>query len=509
MQIAKLKSASERGARLTDLKTRSGVNLGDLKADLKELQKVLAAEKNDAAASEYIREMANDEGWFMLMLKTKVKICKFTPRRINGHTRQDMIALGRQDFEMHMSSRPNVGELTASTAFLTHPDRPEYEGVITDPDAPPVVGKYLNLYSGWGVIPKKGDATPFLNHIREIICSGDDELYDYVVKLVALTVQYPGRRSGVLMTLIGDEGVGKGVFLNTIYTWFGQHGFRAGKPEQLTGKHNAHLVDVLFVLADEAFFAGDAKNGDALKGLITEPTITIEPKFMDASETDNKLSVMASTNHDHAVRMSPSDRRNIPIKVSDARKQDASYFGPLIKWLEGDGKAFALHHFLHNVDVSDFDAQRDRPNVQVMLDQKMATLSHDWLFWRECIDMGHWFARDGHIGTQPHGMAVKPGKGPQEPYEPFTKPNLPDPRAEQWYLKEDIYENYLQWHNYTRQRGTPVSGSIFWKNVRKWAATSDECFTRPRNDDGSPGKERVLLPPFDGLEVSLHAYLST
>ena len=161
------------------------------------------------------------------------------------------------------------------------------------------------------------------------------------------------------------------------------------------------------------------------------------------------------------------------------------------------------------MDLTGFDAQRDRPNVQAMIDQKLSTLSHDWLYWRECIDMGHWFARDGHSGSQPQGMAVKPEKGPQGPDEPFTKPKLPDPRADLLYLKEDIYENYLQWHNYTRQRGAPVSGKDFWLHVRKWAAPGDECFSRPRNDDGSVGRRRVLLPPFDCLEVSLSAYLST
>ena len=48
------------------------------------------------------------------------------------------------------------------------------------------------------------------------------------------------------------------------------HAMQITHSKHLTGSFNAHMRTVLFMFADEAFFAGDRANEGALKGLITE-----------------------------------------------------------------------------------------------------------------------------------------------------------------------------------------------------------------------------------------------
>ena len=48
------------------------------------------------------------------------------------------------------------------------------------------------------------------------------------------------------------------------------HALQITHAKHLTGAFNAHMRTVLFMFADEAFFAGDKANEGALKGLITE-----------------------------------------------------------------------------------------------------------------------------------------------------------------------------------------------------------------------------------------------
>ena len=50
--------------------------------------------------------------------------------------------------------------------------------------------------------------------------------------------------------------------------------------DHVTGKHNDHLETLLKLGADEALFAGDPRHRNALYSLITEPTMTVEPKFI-------------------------------------------------------------------------------------------------------------------------------------------------------------------------------------------------------------------------------------
>ena len=65
----------------------------------------------------------------------------------------------------------------------------------------------------------------------------------------------------------------------------------------------------IFLLGDEAFYAGDKAHVGILKTIITEPTLTIEGKFRDAILVPNFLHVMLTANAEWVVPASLSARR--------------------------------------------------------------------------------------------------------------------------------------------------------------------------------------------------------
>ena len=58
--------------------------------------------------------------------------------------------------------------------WLRHQKRRQYEGLVFAPGQE--TPGYYNLWRGFAVEPKHGNCSLYLNHIRDVIASGDDEI---------------------------------------------------------------------------------------------------------------------------------------------------------------------------------------------------------------------------------------------------------------------------------------------------------------------------------------------
>src|SRR5260370_37867922 len=97
-------------------------------------------------------------------------------------------------------------------------------------------------------------------------------------------------------------------------------------PDHVIGKHNQHLETLLSLCADEALFTGDMRHRNALYSLITEPTITVEPKFIGAYSASNFINIDLLSNMDHVVFVGPTARRLFIPTVSENKIRDMEYF---------------------------------------------------------------------------------------------------------------------------------------------------------------------------------------
>jgi hypothetical protein len=275
------------------------------------------------------------------------------------------------DIWMHDKSRREVRRLTLMPGAKSGYD--------------PTTGDF-NLWQGWGVVPHEPDSEHSWKrlriHIKQIVANGNKKHAAYILNWLAYCVKNPARRPEVALVLIGCEGAGKGILLNTMVHLFGRHGLRLDKKEQLTGKHNRHLQDAVFVFADEAFFAGDPSAIGPLKGMITEKSLQIEPKFVDSYSLPNYRKFAMSSNETWVVNADLEARRYAVFHVSDARTGDRQYFKAIMDDLEHGGCEAMLHDLL-NRDLADFEV-RDFPQTKALLDQKK--LSWDdvtaWYFER-------------------------------------------------------------------------------------------------------------------------------
>ena len=138
---------------------------------------------------------------------------------------------------------------------------------------------------------------------------------------------------------------------------FGRHYMTITNPRQLLGNFNAHLIDKVLVLADEAVWGGDKTNEGILKVMISEDKRVIEIKGKDAFEVDNCTAYGICSNNDWVVPVGRQERRFLILRTAGLHQGDFEYWDSLYDTmsLEGGGLARMLYD-LQQISLEDMGA---------------------------------------------------------------------------------------------------------------------------------------------------------
>jgi len=229
-----------------------------------------------------------------------------------------------------------------------------------------VVGDTLNTWPGFAVQSRKPEGKSgaagcqlMLDHIKNVLCSGNEEHYDYFIKREAKIIQERCRTEIGMILRSMAEGTGKGFYEKHVHgKLLGSAYMQVTHPEHVIGKHNQHLENLLVLCADEALFAGDPRHRNALYSLITEPTIAVEPKFVGVYSAPNFVNVDLLSNMDHVVSVGPTARRLFVPTVSEDKVGDLEYFAKIESQLQNGGYEALLYHLQHEINLRDFDVRK-------------------------------------------------------------------------------------------------------------------------------------------------------
>lgn len=299
-----------------------------------------------------------------------------------------------KDFYANQKISDGDRQIKLGHHWLTHPDRRQYDGVVFSPGLD--VPNYYNLWRGFAVEPQEGCCEHYLAHIREVIASGIEEIFEYVLNWLADLVQNPSRRPGVAIVLRGDQGTGKGAFVTQLLKILGPHALHVSLSKRLVGGFNNHLKDALLVFSDEAFWAGDKGAEGTLKALITEDTFSIEPKGVDCFTVKNHLRLILATNNDWACPAGLEERRFFTLDVSNVHMQETEYFKTMFDEMDNGGREALLHFLLHR-DISGVDL-RKFPKTAALFEQKLFSMNPMQKFWYEILMNGALDAESGYWG---------------------------------------------------------------------------------------------------------------
>lgn len=270
---------------------------------------------------------------------------------IEFHLRDGFLAMYSNKY-VEVSDGKNTTQVPVGKWWLSHPNRRQYRDVVFFPNRD--FDDSMNLWRGFGVEAVPGDCQPFLDHIRKVVCRGNQTHYDYLIKWMANAVQNPHIPGQVAVVMRGGQGTGKGTFGNLFGKLFGTHYKYVSNPKHVTGQFNSMLTDAVLVFADECFAANDRAAEGALKSLITESTLRVEPKGVDNMEARNCVHLIMATNSEWAISADMDDRRFFVLDVDKVHQADVGYFTRIRQQMEAGGYEALLYMLMH-MDLSTFN----------------------------------------------------------------------------------------------------------------------------------------------------------
>jgi len=203
-------------------------------------------------------------------------------------------------------------------------------------------GLMVNQWKGWGVEPAEQrvldeQVEPFITYIREVICSGNEEHYEWVMGWLADMVQWPGSKPGTALVLVGVQGAGKTFLGEHIMGKIvgGSHYAQIKDITKLTDKFNTVIDNKIFIQCDEAIHSYQKDVASRLKSVISDGSITIEPKGVNAYQKPNHMRLLFTSNEETRAMFidpSPYERRFSVIKVSASKAMDLNYWSFMHLW---------------------------------------------------------------------------------------------------------------------------------------------------------------------------------
>lgn len=238
-----------------------------------------------------------------------------------------------------------------------------YKYTVFDPNPKFKDPKTFNFWTGF-VEPIKGDVTPFLNHIDNLI-EGTAEQKAHIIKLIGYTVKFPHIRTDTTIILQGKQGSGKTTISETLRAMCPNHTAVVDNLVELLTSFNHEYHHTKYFLHEESIFSGDKKTNELIKPLITGITRKSRIKNITSVEIQNYSFHIFTSNNDNPVRIEDSDRRHNAFTCSSKLIGYKSYFKTYYDWLNNGGANALVHFFQNEVDYTHFE-----PTISIETDAK-------------------------------------------------------------------------------------------------------------------------------------------
>ncbi len=242
--------------------------------------------------------------------------------------------------------------LNSETRRMVRPDQ-----LVFDPsDAvdPPCI----NLFGGFGCVPKEGDCGPILELLYHL-CSESAatpsevaRVVDWQMKWLALPLQRPGTKMRTALVYHGAQGAGKNLFFEIMVAIYGKCGLVVGQ-DQLEDKFNDWASQKCFLIGDEVVAKQELYHQkNKLKAFITGETIQINTKMLPLRTERNHVNVVFLSNELQPLALEDGDRRYFVIYTPPRRQDDL--YKRVAACLRNGGYAAFLHHLLE-YPIEDFN----------------------------------------------------------------------------------------------------------------------------------------------------------
>ena len=363
----------------------------------------------------------------------------------------------------------------------------------TDKENPDI----FNVWKGYDIseeIAEKFDeeeARPILDHILSCWCNGDEEAFEYVLNYFAWILQFPHKKSGVVLCLRSKQGGGKGVIISKLGEIIGDNHFcQNSNANYLFGDFNGQLEGKILVNLDEAFWGGDKKMEGQMKNKITEKNQTINKKNKEAYMISCYANYIISTNNDWFAGTTEDDRRYYCLELDNKysgrmTKEKEEYFNPIVK-----APAGAFAKILYNRDLKYFNPRifKKTPLLQEQVERNWNPVK---VWWNKVLQEGGW------EGTECGSTCFNYWNKLDECNSGDKITNKKTGQEIVGYFKDYFYSRYKMTESEKKGFG---SSSAFWRELKQNCLGDLYKEIRPKNKDKDYKTERpsfLVLPTLE------------
>jgi hypothetical protein len=213
------------------------------------------------------------------------------------------------------------------------------------------------------------------NHIK-ILCGNDATVADYIEKWIAQMIQFPEIKS-ICPTFISKQGAGKGSFMGLIGAMLGESKyFETTTPSRdVWGDFNSRMADSFFINLDELSRKESMECEGKIKGLITNPRMTINEKGIKQYAIKSFHRFAGTTNNEDPLKTTKDDRRNLIINASNELIGNAVYFNKWNELMKDVNFIKTCYEYFKSIpDMENFN-KIPLPQTEYQTDMKDASIS--------------------------------------------------------------------------------------------------------------------------------------
>lgn len=243
-------------------------------------------------------------------------------------------------------------------AWLEWPQRTAVENVVYKPGQPRLLEQSYNLWQGMGCEPLNDDELVdlFIDWVERVL-PNDDEC-EWFICWWAYQLQHLGVKMATALVLVGVSGVGKGWLASIVKGIYGAANYAPSSLGDLGSRFNADYSNKQIMVIEEAKMPRGADSDviyNKLKDVITNPTLRMERKGMDAIVVDSCINIMLQGNSIDILKLDEFDRR---FAVFDIKGEelvgDDAYWAPRWAALQ-QGLPAAVYAWLLDYDTGSFN----------------------------------------------------------------------------------------------------------------------------------------------------------
>lgn len=282
-------------------------------------------------------------------------------------------------------------------AWQDDPTIRTYDSFCFDP--PPFATTFgcYNLYTGLAasrlppnnlnVHERIGMLQSTLRHLW-LMSGKNHKCYRFQMRWLAQRVQCPGMRPKIGMVYKSVQGAGKGIWWEN----FGKniigdkYFYSTSGMRDLTGNFNEGLKHRILVFLDETKTKDSFRDSEDLKRCIDAPTLKVNIKFEPITTLRNCAGWVFASNSGVPVKIEASDRRYMVFECSPDMKGNGHYFSALARDLENPMVQREFYDYLMNMDLTNLNLEKERPETELYKDLKEASMPADVSFIQWLID---------------------------------------------------------------------------------------------------------------------------